>query len=58
MVYRIDVDDIQFVQVEKSANGVVEITEPFTLTEEMEEDIIYALSEYLRNNVAKGLAVI
>ena len=55
---QIDVDDIQFVQVEKSANDVVEITEPFTLTEEMEEDIIYALSEYLRNNVAKGLAVI
>ena len=55
---QIDVDDIQIMQVENSANDVVEITKPFTLTEEMEDDIICALSGYLRSNVTEGLTVI
>ena len=55
---QINVDDIQIVQVEKPANDVVEITETFTLTEKMEDDIICALSEYLRDYVAEGLTVL
>ena len=55
---RIDVNSIQIMQVPKSTEEVIETREPFTLTERMEDDIISALSGYLRDNIADGLVMV
>lgn len=51
---KIEVDEIQIMQVEKAAEGVIEASRPFTLTEKMEDHIISALARYLRDNVVDG----
>lgn len=52
---QIDVDDIQIVQ--ENAKDVLEVPDSFSLTEQMENDMIAALAGYLRDNVAKGCMV-
>ncbi len=49
----IEVEEIQIME-EGDEQDTAEVTQPFTLTEKMEEDIIGALAGYLRDHVENG----
>lgn len=52
---RIELDEIQLMQDEFVPKNVIEAKQPFILTEKMENDMICALADYLRDGVSNSL---
>jgi len=52
---KLELSEIQLMQDEDVPEDVIESNQPFTLTEKMQNDIICALADYLRDNISDSL---
>lgn len=51
----LELSEIRLIQDEDVPEDVIESSQPFALTEKMENDIICALADYLRDNISNSL---
>ena len=52
---KLELSEIQLMQDKDIPEDAIESSQPFALTEKMENDIICALADYLRDNVSTNL---
>lgn len=54
---KLELSEIQLIQDEETSEDVIESNQPFALTEQMENDIICALADYLRDSISNGIVL-
>lgn len=54
---KLELDEIQLMRNEDGSADAIESNRPFTLSEKMENDIILAFANYLRDNISNSLVL-